>query len=548
MRVVTSGQLLLRDATRPLLLPVEPALEASAVSAISSILSEAGIEPSDHAEWLSSEDSYWRDTGSPSALLAEVVSAAISTGIDDGDVASYLAASHFASHEKLMGFAGSDHDTSRSVLSHARLIAHLAATEKMSATQIARVLNARDSRIGVGWREVTVVLAALHLTPSVSKDDVLYLFGEDELAEQRLLADADDETVLEIVEAEARRLGFGEGLGELLAALFPSDEAPFTPYLQILHFQCSIAEFFDHAVSGAYEFKPRGAAAAELFEKYPDAMVDAANPFLNNAKSVERLDLNWARSKKSKETPGAFALAEILERLEVMGFAARKDLASLLRRVIARQIRILSESAVELPDSLTTENIKALLSSISNSDTNTAGVLEQRAVDFASRLLHPPPEWVDRGLSDPVNATNLSGKKLGDCDFLNAKSREVVAYEAHGGRLSEVYLTGHVRTLEKTVPRRLAEWQENFGEGASWSLVVIFVAHSIADDVVAVRKLAIGGVDVEIRVTTFDDFFIETGDHAEAIELADALVLAPLRERRTPSYVRQALLDRLGSV
>lgn len=524
---------------RPLLLPVEPAFESVSVVALGEALSSAEIELDDQPEWIRLEDDAWRESGEPSPLLTQAVGAAIVAGIDDQSLAPYLADAHFSNHARLVELPGGSHDGARAILSHTRLIAHLATTERMSATQIARVLNARDSRIRVGWREITVILSSLHSVPRVSKDDVTYLFEEDQLSEQGLFADADDRTMLDKVEAEGRRLGFGEGLGSLLKQLLPSDESPFTPYLQILHFQCSIAEFYDHAVSGAYEFKPRGVAATELFDRYPEAMVEANNPFLNNAKAVEQLDANWARSK---ETQGAVALAEILRRLELMGFAARKDLAATLRRAIVRKIRSLSEDVVELPSSMSAARLEALLAIISNADTGTAGILEQRVVDFASRLRHSSPEWVERGLGDPVNATNVSSKKLGDCDFMNAAEGRVVAYEAHGGRLTEVYLQAHVRTLSKTIPPRAQEWSENFGEDIEWELEVVFVAHSIASDVKPERDFEVDGVRVRLGVTTFEEFLNGIDlDHA-AVDFADQLILGPLRERRTPAYVRETLL------
>ena len=60
--------------------------------------------------------------------------------------------------------------------------------------------------------------------------------------------------------------------------------------------------------------------------------------------------------------------------------------------------------------------------------------------------------WRSHGIGDSVNASNVSRRKIGDAEFQHATEKTVVAYESHAGRLTDVYVDGHVETLRRVIP------------------------------------------------------------------------------------------------
>jgi hypothetical protein len=288
-----------------------------------------------------------------------------------------------------------------------------------------------------------------------------------------------------------------------------------------------------------YEFNPRGRIAEWLFDQYPDALVSASNPFLNNAKSVERIDPAWVRSKKKGERPGANALFLILHSLDTLGFAARQELASWTRRWIHRLFKYTGDVTVEIP-TLTAENIKALLANLSKRETNTLGIIEQRIVDAVTRSGHGA-DWIPRGLRDSVNSTNISQRKLGDVDYQNVNERAVIAYEAHAGKLTKVYLDGHLRTLAKAMALRQEEWAL-FSDPQAWKAKLVFIAHEfeVQEDIV----VNICGINIDVEMVTYHDFL--KGVVAEDVaDFVTEYVTAQLNQRRTPLWVREIALKLL---
>jgi hypothetical protein len=309
----------------------------------------------------------------------------------------------------------------------------------------------------------------------------------------------------------------------------------------MLHYQCVVAEFFDHALTILYEFAPRGAVAEWVFAQYPDDLSGAGNPFLNNAKAVDRLDAAWARAKDRQGLLSpASALFEIIAGLEVMGFAARQELAGWLRRWLLRMVRLTRPLAQAVPDLPTVEAIDALLDAVATAETRTAGIIEQRLVDALALNRHLEHHgWRGHGVGDSVNASNVSRRKLGDCEFQNASKREVIAYEAHAGNLSQVYVDGHAQTLRRVVPMRIEEW-ERIADLEDWKIEVVFVAHSFS---CPPTDLQIDGMQVAVRFVEYSAFIADGSTAREMTELFAVHVNARLNERRTPQRVRDVYLD-----
>lgn len=531
----------IREAMRWLQLPVPADGERDAVEATAAKLQFLGVDAADAASWLRLEIEGWRESGRPSPDLVAIASTYLEAG--DPDLGPRLAASYFPLHARLADRPLIDHDSASAVLSHARLIVLLAAEESLSAAQVAKLITTRDHRVPIAWPEVAMILAELQSAPSLSLEEVEGAYETDQELELEFFADSDERDCIATVADVARRLGFPGDLGEPLTRLFFPAEKPHGPYLQMLHIQCTIAEFYDHALNVLYEFNPRGQAAEWLFERYPSSLTAARDPFVNNAKSVDEMTRAWATSKRRDPAieRQAHALVSIVEGLDSMGFAARRELASWLRRLLARRIRLAEGLEISLPYEFSSTQVRSLVDAISAGETGTRGILEQRIVDAAAVLRHPQPDWISRGLLDSVNATNVSSRKLGDCDFQSSESLEVVAYEAHAGRLTDLYVKGHIRTLQAVLRRRAAEWEENFGAGLDWAIKVIFVAHAI--EASEVPPQTIEGVSLEIEAIAYEEFLADLDCDAESVrESVNDYVRTPLAAPRTPDSIRSALL------
>lgn len=530
-----------REAFRWLQLPVPIDKEDLALESAIDELAELGIAPEDIPTWLDLEISAWKETGTPSARLEGVVATYI-VAADDGD-GEILAEGYFRLHKRLAAEPLLGHEEATAVLSHARLMGLLAKNEKLSSARIASLIAARDQRAPAAWQQVGTILGQLDCRPALGRADIESVFEADHELELQVFADADLTVCVEMVADAAKKLGFPGDLRSPLKVLLLNRGQPNGPYLQMLHYQCVIAEYFDHVLSAIYEFSPRGEAARWLFERYPDSLEVKDNPFLNNAKSVDRLNSEWARSKKQGQVRESHALVAIIDGLDSMGFAARRELAAWLRRLLMRKIRLAIGEAVKLPDSLTASEAKSLLSRLAERESNTWGILEQRVVDALTAIKHPSPKWIARGLGDSVNATNMSRRKCGDCEYQLTDDRRVVAYEAHAGRLTDLYIKAHLRSLTSVLESRLKEWEDNVGPGLTWEVEVVFVAHDISQVAVPVSK-AIGDVAVVVRAVEFQDLAggVDVAD-AAVLESVQHHILEPLAMRRTPDAVRDTMLE-----
>jgi hypothetical protein len=532
----------LREAFRALLLPIDPARERDALDAAQAAIASAGIAAADQAEFIRLELSRTKAGQGLHTGLSALIDAALRAG--DPEWGPRLASNYHELHEAvlqerhLMSF-----EEASAFLSHARLMAQLAAEELMSAAQIASLVSARDRRVDFSWQAVQDILGRLGLRTALDLVDVQALFERDGELEERHFADADFGDAAAIVGRVGRDFGFSDDLESLLIRLFPPkpNVARHGPYLQMLHYQCVIAEFFDHAVTVLYEFAPRGAVADWLFAQYPGDLSGAGNPFLNNAKSVDRLDAAWARSKNRQGLLSpASALFEIVAGLEVMGFAARQELAGWLRRWLLRVIRLTRPLAREVPHQPTPKAMVALLDAVAADETHTAGILEQRLVDAVAMIRHTEPDgWRSHGIGDSVNASNVSRRKLGDCEFQNAAECKVVAYEAHAGTLSQVYVDGHAQTLGRVLPMRVEEW-ERIADLATWEVRVVFVAHSFS---CLPTGLEIDGIRVAVEFVSYSDFFAGAPTPETLSDLFAINVNDRLNEPRTPQRVRDTYLE-----
>lgn len=520
---------------RVLLLPMRATRELVCARALGKHLRALGIPHSDFSAWIHLETDEWRETGNASVKLRGVISTVL--GVTDPVLGIALARKYFLVHSKLQANHFLSHDEARAFLSNSFLIADLTRLEFLSAAQISRLLTGRGYGIQFSRQSVSEIVSAFGLTCALSIDKVKALYSSDASNELGYFADADASLSASVVEEAAQRLGFATPLKDALIVLAPDKAfARYAPYLQILHYQCSIAEFYDHAVSDMYEFSPRGSAALWLFKQYPKVLLKAGNPFLNNAKSVETLDTAWVRSKKPVGRPGAKALFQVLDGLDQMQFAPRRELAKVLRLWLHRIMRLSMPHTVTVPVSLTPAEVEKLLQGVARANTGTYGVLEQRVVDALSSLQCPIDDgWRSRGLGDSVNTTNVSKRKIGDCDYQHSDGRRIIAYESHGGELTDVYVNEHLRTVAKSLKIRAQEL-EGIADLDEWKIKVVFVAHRLAVSHFAAR--CIEGVQVSLEFITFIEFIDSMNP---ALADWDQHLLIPMREGRTPNEVRSTL-------
>lgn len=528
----------LQETLRYFLLPISFEREINCVDKLIEILSQSSVEKSSYSLYLKNKFDDWKndvkDLADPKFIyiIQEVLKVANPT---DGEL---FAECYFKIHKDLRKNPFITFELSTITLSHLRLIVLLARNEKMSSAKISKVLNSVDARLSIiSWKEVQTILRILKLKPTIDEDSAKELYQIDEELEGIYFADADMQDASYIVGQVAENLRFEHNL-EILLNKLSDKKGLHIPYLQILHYQCIIPGFYDHILSVPYEFAPRGNLASWFFSNW-DKLLSTSNPVLNNAKGVDILDKNWSRSKKTNHFPNATVLVEILEGMDGMGYSASQELASYIRQWLIRYIRINSVEIIPVAIGLTSQTILNLLKSICLEPTATFGILEQRLVDFVSQELHSDTIWRPRGLKDSVNTNNLSKKKLGDNDFQNSFTKEICAYEAHGGKLSRVYFEGHLKTFVRSFRSRKLEL-ETIAEIDEWKIKVVFVAYSFEENLE--DNFVVDGLNINVIFITFIDFLDSINEDSESFEKNFKLLfLEVVNNRRTPQIAREKI-------
>lgn len=544
-----------RGAFRALQLPCRHTSEDQCVAKLSELLRlEAGPNTLMSA-WVEIELSAWEATGTASASLKKVCNELfkISEKFENEGCRRYyrrFAERYFDAHAGLLSNSGQTFAEARATLEQASLIIELAIGSQFSAAQIARMMSQNESKALTSRQVIAEVLRICGAQPRLTLAHIQSIFDIDSKEEVAAFKDADFEVAADEVSDIASRYLEGRGLSQALKVLSPRFGdggrlvSDFTPYLQMLHYQCSICEYFDHYVNDLYEFSPRGQVADWLFEKYPRSIASASNPFLNNAKSVEVIGESWVRSKKNSETPGARALLTVLGALDGVNFLARRELARWIRMWIHRILRSAQNQHIDLPGDIKFRQIMLLADHVAAGNTRTYGIIEQRFVDALAAVSNAAMR--PRGLGDAVNASNMSGKKFGDCEFIDNANFSVVAFEAHGGGLSKVYIKQHILSLTKTVPYRVNEL-EMVADINQWNAKVIFVAHDLGDaDSVHV---AVRGLRFEITMTTFVEFsrIIFDYSHADVERAFNDHFMKAINSRWTPEAVRVSVAKIIGA-
>jgi len=330
---------------------------------------------------------------------------------------------------------------------------------------------------------------------------------------------------------------FRDGINRLFQ---PNAGTPFIPYLQILLYICTVDHFFDHPPEFIYTFKPSGEVANLIFGVFPPELAPGGNPMLNNFKAVNRITMDWAESRPDNREQ-ARALVEIVEGLSSLAYSPRVQIPSMIRNAIIRFIEINTPTRIVIEAQTDIEACKRFVQGVAANQSGTRGVIEQRVVDFLAAIDHPDTDWRSRGLGDPVNASNASSKKLGDCDFQNIPARQCVALEAHAGRLTDVYVREHLRTLRLNLPSRLEEWSR-ISELSEWRLSLRFLVH---EDASSRERFSLPvGITGSLEVLTYMDYYdtvlpqIER-DPERALALFNRWVVTTLDANNTPVTTKE---------
>lgn len=534
----------LRSAIGTLQLPCFRDLTADVLAAIQTALGST-VNDADRALLIEQALEDWERIGRPGPLLKSIVPIALAAGLPT-DLSGYVTTGYLLAFQALEKggnkWKGLPRAVARRLLSRIPLIDVLLRTEKMSCSQISKILKATDASLDVPFQAIQVIARMLKcipvLDPKIAGPD---LWQSDSQYSLVLFPDSNTNDTCEIAGEEAKKLVPEVDTANLLSQLCRASEAstePTWPYLQILHYCCTPVEFFDHPPSYLYEFIPRGALALDLFARYSTA---TANPVLNNAKAVQRLDRQWARNRGGAD---AHALVALLECMESLPYMTRLSFARVLRAWLHRILELEVSDLTPLPQDITSDEIEHLVARISRKDTNTQGVLEQRIVDGLAMMAFAADSWRPRGIGDSVNASNFSRHKLGDIEFANVDDRSAIALEAHGGHLSKTYVADHHRSLTRIVRQRLDESWAALDDPSAWAIEVIFVAHSRDSGLPAQEDIS--DVSVTYKYWDYEDLISAACSRAGSIGANPVFrqyAVDPLNEKTIRQGVRDKFVE-----
>ena len=302
-------------AIRTILLPVAPGTGDEYAQRAENILNDLGVVE-DHADWVNLETGAWELGGKPSQQFKEFIgrllfcpgqapetfaldASVIPTPPGAQHVLNAFSSRYFEMHERVMADEKCDHRQARRILSHTHALVLLATGEKMTASRVYSMMLRDGIDLGRSWSTPRYILERCGLAPSISVEEVQTLFAQDAVGEADLLGDLDLQNCIAYVAEVCRGFGYSGDLKDQLQTLFVSDLHP--PYLCMLHFQLTAQSMFNHRLTNAYEFAPRGEPVLWLSAEYNSAGLDVGmSPFLNNAKSVDTLTRPGLHQRKRR--------------------------------------------------------------------------------------------------------------------------------------------------------------------------------------------------------------------------------------------------------
>ena len=447
----------------------------------------------------------WIATGELADSLGAIIRSLLDIGADE-DLRSTLVAQYADIVNDLQvkrggnqGWDGLPLQTARRLMSRTPLIVDLLRKQRMSATQVSRLLVTWEPSISVHLRVIVTLARRLGIEVGQDYERTAEVNGGDKQRAEETFPDGDlsaaCERAVELIQEFAPDDNWSRWFGTLFDL---SGGQPENNYLQVLHTSLLSLDDWDHPPAYLYEFSPRGAAAGEVQGMYP---VSTNNAALNLSKSVYRLDDSWARSKSSAS---AQATVDVLAVLESLPYSARRETARLIRSLLHRYLELQVAPQALLP-SPTSASVRSVVDALRVSDTSTRGVVEQRVMDacLSAWWSVREPQARSRGIGDAVNASNFSRRKLGDLEFQQADDRRLTVYEIHGGVLTSPYVHAHRISFERGLSRRLDEEWGSIADPSEWHIDVVYVAHGIRGLDIS-ESFEVQGVHVAKTWLTFD--------------------------------------------
>lgn len=528
----------LERAVRSLHLPLDPRLEAKATSTASKILQQQGVPLAEQSHYVLQLISDW-ENGPPTKPLSDLVTKLLFQC--GGKVLQHFHSRYFEAHKKLIDVGSLSFEDARLLLNQTRLIRHLIRNERMSCSQVARILSTLTRAAPYSWQQVQVLVSFIGVSlPDVSTTDVQRIHSLDLSEHLAKFADSTHVEEREHLIATANSLGFPGNSADLFNHIMSDSFS--SGMLVALHFLLSICEEYDHPLSEPYEFKPRGEAAEHLQGTHPRYQ-GKSSAFLNIAKASPVLNNTWAWGKKSGTINDALIFAELLQCLEDMPYTARREMASWLRQWIVRFNQRLTIQPRLLPGIDSASGAEDLIEHLIAHETHTYGTIEQRVVDALTLLCHPSAEWRSHGRKDSVHATNLSRRKLGDCEYIHRTHPRIHAYEAHAGRLTNRYMKVHFGSLAGVLTQRNDDLEAR-ERAENWEIRITFVAHSI-DPSVRPLDIEIEGFNINVATETFSQLLDRSRNttHLSMEGSVNDNIISTLNELTAPQEFRDRVAE-----
>lgn len=403
----------------------------------------------------------------PVKELRDVVSTAICVDTD----MEQLAGEYFKLEEKLEEKSFMTRSYAIALIGCSPLIRTLVVEQHLGLDRIRSILNVP----GATFDAIRSVLGSIGISAAFEQDDIPAIHAADVEDVAGYFGDTPADEAADTFRGLLGNFSRNDELWENVTELV---YVGFEPYLFMLYYELLTLETTDRFPGRAiYECGPRGTKVKALWNQMYHPTQE--NPYLNNAKSVYSLDLSWAETKLSRETQnGSLMLADIFDIMAELPYTTRRRVAHIIRCYLVL-VADKNQAKTPLPP-ITPDGIRSFVERVGAANSLTKGVLDQRLVDFLTYCTHDWDEWVARGLGSSVNETNASGRKYGDVEYLDMKTRtRIQAYEAHGGGLRDEYVQDHINSLLGTVEYHKHE-AEVRGEGYRREVEVVYVAHDVS--------------------------------------------------------------------
>ena len=547
--------------TSMLILPIDPSRLADAEMCIVDVLNDFGVGEEDTQPWLEAQINRWEIDGKPTkdleTLFRQILFSDtrlhktscfgenLQSNSDVLGASRQLSMKYFEIVSSLQNKFHLDFDASRQVVAYFPLIFILRAFQGCTASEISRLLSVRLASISINWQIIDAILSKLGQSPTLSVEQVKLCYFEDCNSEEEFFGDLNIQDCISLVSQHASQAGLDPRFSKFLNDFLINDLHP--PLVCVLHYQLIIQRFYDHAISYAYEFKPRGEPLNWLAEKYNEAGVDVGkSPFLNNAKATLRLDDGWAIGR-DKNPQSAAALSFILSQLEALSPVAKSDLSNKIRHLLARFVKLKQSEFLSNDEELRLDSssIKTLFAEIGQKNTSTNGILEQRYVDVYASLCNPPEDgWKPKGIGDSVFAANIFRKKFGDVEFLGNMDDcpTLNAYESHSGKLTEIYVHDHIHSFSSVLEMRKDELKL-VAELNDWTMNLNFVCREVKcpEFVRHIIKISDAEVCLNINYLHFDVLLEKVQNDPKFVSVSQSIFNTYLNDIWTPQRVKQAV-------